>query len=129
MKIKRAFFVSVLCVVGGGVSIARSDAGNSVGGGGAQIESAFRLRAGELIQKITKQSQANSICSADLLEKTLSSTKVRVVPHLVDPYTKKAITGQKLDAWTVPGDIQLLENTSFSSENKNDQNTFVRCLR
>lgn len=83
--------------------------GNSSGGGGSELEAKFRIDlVGELITKVRKHKSANLLCSADLLQETMNSTQVRFVDRLVDPTTHQPLMDQKLDAYTVPGDIQLL---------------------
>lgn len=80
-------------------------------GGGAQIEGAFRMRAYELINSISDSPRADAICPADLMRTSLRATKVRVVDELMDPSTGKSLTSKNLDAWTVPGDMQLLKDS------------------
>ncbi|MGZ6468719.1 MAG: hypothetical protein ACXWQJ_15575 [Bdellovibrionota bacterium] len=81
--------------------------GPSGSGGGALIEAAFRLRAGQLIAKIATSPEANQLCSADLMAGSFQKTKIRVVDELIDPSTGKAPVDTNLDAWTIPGDMQL----------------------
>lgn len=105
---KKQMFASLLlgtcfALTGSNVSFAGADGS----GGGAQIAAAFRLRAEGLLMRIEATPAANALCSAELARKALGSTAVRVVDRLIDPTTHKPITDQKLDAWTVPGDIQL----------------------
>ncbi len=78
-------------------------------GGGAQIEGAFRMRAYELINSISVSPKADTLCPADLMRSSLRATKVRVVDELIDPSNGKSLADQNLDAWTVPGDMQLLK--------------------
>jgi hypothetical protein len=78
------------------------------GGGGAQIESAFRLRGTELIAAIAQSPEADKLCSATVMKTGLDGSKIRVVDRLINPVTGKPIVGQDLDAWTTPGDMQLL---------------------
>jgi|GEM_PF-6375908 len=80
------------------------------GGGGAQIESAFRLRAYGLIAKIADNAQATQFCSATTLQNALDHAKIDIVRELLNPQTGRPIT-QILDAWTIPGDIQLLQRS------------------
>lgn len=78
------------------------------GGGGARIEGLFRLRAEQLIQRISQVPAAEKICAAATLNSALKSAQVRVVPSLVDPRTGSPLV-EELDAWTIPGDFQLLK--------------------
>ncbi len=80
-------------------------------GGGAQLESAFRLRGIELISSVANSPAANNQCSYTVMKIGLESTKIRVVDTLIDPSTHFPITNQNLDAWTSPGDMQLLERS------------------
>lgn len=80
-------------------------------GGGAQIEGAFRMRAYELINSISLSPAANSLCPADLMRSSLRATKIRVVDELIDPSSGKTLSSENLDAWTVPGDMQLLKSS------------------
>lgn len=82
-------------------------AGNEGSGGGAQIESAFRIRAYELISRIAATPAADALCPASTMQDALEGTKIRVVDQLVDPQTHQPITNQKLDAWTTSGEMQL----------------------
>lgn len=78
-------------------------------GGGAQIEAAFRLRAVELIRSIADSPKANALCAAEVMSSGLRSVKIRIVDELIDPATGKSLTDKNLDAWTSPGDMQLLK--------------------
>lgn len=91
--------------------------GGVSGGGGSRIATAFRARGFELIRKVSKNSEANRLCASSILESSLRGTKVRAVGELLDPKTQKPVQG-KDDAWTTPGDIQLLKSTweGFLSE-------------
>lgn len=82
--------------------------GGSAGGGGTQIESAFRLRAMALADQIAEISDANSICPAPKIRAALAASQIRVVEELEVPAGTN--TGD-LDAYTHPGDIQLLQHS------------------
>ncbi len=77
------------------------------GGGGSRLESAFRLTAFELIHQISKNSVANSLCSAQTMRAGLDQSKINVVDILIDLDTGHPTLDQHLDAWTRPGNIQL----------------------
>lgn len=98
-----------------------ADPGVGAGGGGAQIESAYRLRAYDLINKIGNVPAADSLCSSDVMLSALESTKIRVVDQLIDLDTNLRIKDQKLDAWTTShlSDMQLLGNKWDSFLNGN----------
>lgn len=85
-------------------------AGGADGGGGAQIESAFRLRAYDLISRVGATPTANAVCAASVMQDALDHTRIRVVRQLINPGTHKPITDRDLDAWTVQGDMQLLHS-------------------
>lgn len=78
------------------------------GGGGAQIESAFRIQGYALISKIANNREANAFCDAGTLQSALDDSDVRIVDKLVDPSSSKPVPAN-LDAWTVKSDIQLLK--------------------
>src|SRR5690606_10208446 len=84
----------------------QAHAGND-GGGGSRIESAFRLASASLIQAISSNEAANKLCSGEVIQKGLNSSKIRVVDVLYDLNTGKEIKDQHYDAWTRPGTIQL----------------------
>lgn len=86
-----------------------ADIGGNGSGGGARIESAFRIRAYELISKISDSPAADALCSATVLKTALESSEIAVVDKLVDPVSKSPIVDKALDAWTTPGKIQLLQ--------------------
>ncbi len=52
--------------------------------------------------------QANSACSSTTLQNGLEHTQIRIVDHLSDPNTHQPLDDKNLDAWTIPGDMQLL---------------------
>lgn len=79
-------------------------AGSGTSGGGARIESMFRVRAYELISKVGRSPGAESLCSSAAMREALETSTVRVVDTLMDGDTT---VDRALDAWTVPGDIQL----------------------
>ena len=86
--------------------------GPNVGGGGGHLDADFRLRAQNLIAMIARIPDANSLCSASTMDKEFGNTVTRIVDKLIDPVTQ--LTPQEidpnnsdLDAWTVPGDLQL----------------------
>lgn len=83
--------------------------GGDGSGGGAQIESAFRTRAAGLIDRISRSSAADALCSANTLQATLDSARIDIVDQLIDPQTHRQVTRPNLDAWTTPGYIQLLK--------------------
>jgi len=86
--------------------------GGESGGGGAQIESAFRIRARDLISQIDHNSAANALCSSQVLLAALDNTDIRVVDKLAG-----ATHDGSFDAWTVPGSagkpgkMQLLKSS------------------
>lgn len=80
-------------------------------GGGAQIEGAFRMRAYELINSISDSPRADALCPADRMRTSLRATKIRVVDELIDPASGKSLATENLDAWTIPGDMQLLKDS------------------
>lgn len=85
----------------------RSPAGsNSGGGAGSSIEAKFRLRADRLIQMIADHRGADSICSAELLQKGIEQAKITAVHKIVDP---KGLCSEDFghEACTYPGAIQL----------------------
>lgn len=87
-------------------------AGND-GGGGSRIESAFRLTATELIEQISKNKGANTLCVSSIIQGGLNTSKIRVVDTLMDLNTGKAVTDH-YDAWTRPGTIQLKRKVWFN---------------
>ena len=88
-----------------------SFAQSGASGGGAEIESAFRLRGTELIRAITGNPVAEAKCSTQVMQASLEKSKIRIVDVLVNTDTGLKITHQKLDAWTKVGDIQLLSES------------------
>lgn len=80
------------------------------GGGGAHIEAAFRLRAQTLIGQIENSPSASALCAAADMREALKS-KIRVVDQLIDSATGQPPKETNLDAWTVPGDLQLLKTS------------------
>jgi hypothetical protein len=104
------FLVPALIAASAQVASAGEGGGTSVGGGGAQIEASFRLKAYGLIQRIGEKADANALCSAQVMRAALDQTKISVVPKLIDPATGKPIA-LILDAWTVPNHIQLLQES------------------
>ena len=86
-------------------------AGGGSDGGGAQIESAFRLRAYALIQEVSANSEAKELCSPALMKATLERTNIKVVNQLTNTANNQVITDQNLDAWTGGSVIQLKESS------------------
>ena len=85
-------------------------AGGNTSGGGNRIESSFRLKSLELIYRVSIVPAAEKICGSPILSNALSSAKLRVVPALLNPQTGEPIR-EELDAWSIPGDIQLLNKS------------------
>lgn len=109
---------AVLTMFSGATLAQPRGGGSEGGGGGSRIESAFRVAALSLINEIAANAYANDLCPADLLRSRLNSARILVVGGLVDPHTGHSVetgidlnTGgqwrRHLDAWTVPGLIQL----------------------
>lgn len=86
-----------------------ADVGIKEGGGGAHIESQFRIRARELVNAATALESANLLCPSAALKTALTSS-IRVVKEVSDPKGRCKST-QELDACTYPGDIQLKQAT------------------
>ncbi len=84
--------------------------GAKEGGGGAQIEAAFRLRGYSMIADIADNPRANLMCPATLLRHALDHSTIKIVDQLVNPYTGKPVSPM-LDAWTIPGYIQLKQSS------------------
>jgi hypothetical protein len=82
--------------------------GGDGSGGGGRIEALFRSRAYSMISKIAKTPEADSLCPAAIIRSSFEKTKIRIVTQLTNPATGKPIDEVGLDAWTVPGDMQLL---------------------
>lgn len=61
------------------------------------------------MSKVAASPDADQLCSADLMRTSLQATKIRVVDELIDSNTGKAPADPNLDAWTIPGDMQLLK--------------------
>lgn len=102
MKTLKYFFMAMIAF-----STAAAHAGRE-GGGGSRIETAFRLRAYEIIQRIEKQELANKMCSAERLRTSLDKTRIRLRSKLKDP--KGNCSSQELlEACTYKHDMQLLE--------------------
>jgi hypothetical protein len=89
---------------------ATATAAGQNGGGGAQIDAAFRTTGYSLIARIGANPAANAYCDATTLQSALDKSNVRIVDRLVNPKTNEPIT-ENLDAWTIPGDIQLLKSS------------------
>ena len=83
-----------------------AEVGGSNGGGGAQIESAFRLRANELIAKVAANPTANALCTATAMKEALLNTTIRVTKEIDDP-RGRCKADQLFDACSYPGDMQL----------------------
>jgi hypothetical protein len=98
--------VSVLCLSISSIAYGHT-LGPSNGGGGTEVESAFRLRANGLIDLIETVSAANSICSAKKLRETLKATNIVVADRLIYRGRSRA----DFDAFTSPLKIQLLKSS------------------
>ncbi len=84
-------------------------------GGGSRVAGAFRLRAYEIIKRISLNPNAEMLCASSVMIQALGNSEVRVVPDLIDLVTKLSVNDPRLkkpseflDAWSMPGDIQLL---------------------
>ncbi len=85
--------------------------GSGTSGGGAEIASQFRLRGTDLINAVEQSPAANALCSAQEMRTGLDGTKIRVVDIIINSETNQPVTDQSLDAWTTPGDMQLLRTS------------------
>lgn len=88
-------------------------AGNEGSGGGSEIESTFRLRASILIDEVAKSREADKLCSSENLRSSLDKTRIEIVEKLINPATHRPVS-RSLDAWTSPGEIQLLRSSWVS---------------
>lgn len=81
--------------------------GGDGSGGGTQIESAFRLRAYEMIGMVRASHDANALCANELLLTTINTTRIDVVDALMSD--GQPIRDRNFDAYTTPLHIQLLK--------------------
>lgn len=88
----------------------QSDAQRSrVGNGGARLESVFRRQAYQLISDIGNRPAADAVCAAVVMKEALEGAEIDVVDTLIDKATGLPPEKPNLEAWTVPGHIQLLK--------------------
>lgn len=104
---KRALLVGLIGLYSFSAAKVFAIDGTAGSGGGSYIESVFRIKALELVRKIKKSPEANSLCAADLAQTTLESTEIRVVDKLKNLSTGELIDNAIFDAWTQNQVIQL----------------------
>lgn len=80
-------------------------AGIKEGGSGSFIESAFRIRARELVEAVARHPSADKLCPVEAMRTALTSP-IRVVKELKDP-SDRCKVNEETDACTYPGDFQL----------------------
>jgi hypothetical protein len=114
MKLASSLFLFLFVALHSATGLA--DFGPGEGGGGNEIEGAFRWRANAMIADLEKLPSSSSLCSAKTLRKSLDATKIRVVENLQVP---AGYDNGVLDAFTAPGDMQLLRNSWHDFLNPN----------